>query len=214
MIKTPIQWVYVVDDDESVRLAIEDLLASVGLAVQGFESTHDFLAYPRPTVPSCLLLDVRMPGQSGMDFHRQMQDLGVRLPVIFMTGHGDIEMGVQAMKQGALDFFTKPFRDHDVLEAIYQALEYDAQRLKHEQAHARLVERWQSLTSAEQHVVHQVVAGLLSKQIAAELGLSEVTVKVRRASAMRKLELNHVVDLVRFMHALESDPKAYHTAKP
>ncbi|MEZ2721889.1 response regulator transcription factor [Paenalcaligenes hominis] len=204
---TQTQWVYVVDDDESVRLAIEDLLASVGLAVQGFASVHSFLQHSRPAVPSCLLLDVRMPGQSGMDFHRQMQELGIALPVIFMTGHGDIEMGVQAMKQGAVDFFTKPFRDHDVLEAIYQALEHDAIRLKQEHERDQLVQRWQSLTVAEQYVLRQVVAGLLNKQIAAELGLSEITVKVRRASAMRKLNLNHIVDLVQFMHALDNEAK-------
>lgn len=200
------QWVYVVDDDESVRLAIEDLLASVGLAVQGFASIQGFLQHLRPAVPSCLLLDVRMPGQSGMDFHRQMHDLGLALPVIFMTGHGDIEMGVQAMKQGALDFFTKPFRDHDVLEAIYQALELDAIRLTQEHEHDQLVQRWQSLTAAEQYVLRQVVAGLLNKQIAAELGLSEITVKVRRANAMRKLDLTHIVELVQFMHALDDSP--------
>lgn len=198
------QWVYVIDDEEAVRLAIEDLLASVGLQVHGFASVQHFLDHPRPRVPSCLLLDVRMPGQSGMDFHRQMEKFGIGMPVIFMTGHGDIEMGVQAMKQGALDFFTKPFRDHDVLEAIYHALEHDAGRLDQEQKTLMLRHRWDALTDAEQVVIRHVVDGLLNKQIAAELHVSEITVKVRRANAMRKLGINHLVDLVRFMQALEA----------
>lgn len=198
------QWVYVIDDEEAVRLAIEDLLASVGLQVHGFSSVQHFLDYHRPKVPSCLLLDVRMPGQSGMDFHRQMERLGIGLPVIFMTGHGDIEMGVQAMKQGALDFFTKPFRDHDVLEAIYHALEQDAIRLEQEQERMEMQHRWDALTDAEQVVVRHVVDGLLNKQIAAALHVSEITVKVRRANAMRKLGINHLVELVRFMQALQA----------
>lgn len=190
--------VYLVDDDASVRAALEDLLQSVGLHVQAFASTAEFLAYPRSDTPACLILDVRMPGQSGMDFHRQMPQLKLTIPVIFITGHGDIAMGVEAMKNGAIEFLTKPFRDQQLLDAIHHGLEKDrAQRQQAKDQAARLA-RWNTLTQGEQDVVQLIVQGQLNKQAAAQLGISEITVKVRRSQAMRKLALNSLPELVRF----------------
>ena len=194
--------VYIVDDDPSVRAALEDLLASVGIAVQAFSSTRDFLAYQRVDAPGCLVLDVRMPGQSGMDFHRQMQSLDIHLPVVFITGHGDIAMGVEDMKNGAIEFLTKPFRDQNLLDAIHHGIDKD--RTRREQlarSNARRA-RWASLSAGEQEVARLVVQGLLNKQIAAELGVSEITVKVRRAQVMKKMEAASLADLVRTMEKL------------
>ena len=194
--------VYIVDDDPSVRAALEDLLASVGIAVQAFSSTRDFLAYQRADAPGCLVLDVRMPGQSGMDFHRQMQSLDIYLPVVFITGHGDIAMGVEAMKNGAIEFLTKPFRDQNLLDAIHHGIDKD--RTRREQLARSNVRRarWASLSAGEQEVARLVVQGLLNKQIAAELGVSEITVKVRRAQVMKKMEAASLADLVRTMEKL------------
>ncbi|MDH5858385.1 response regulator transcription factor [Lampropedia aestuarii] len=190
--------VYVVDDDASVRAALEDLLASVGLQVQSFASTAQFLSHERPNKAACLILDVRMPGQSGMDFHRQMPQLGLDLPVIFITGHGDIAMGVEAMKNGALEFLTKPFRDQQLLDAIHHGIEKNrAQRQQAAEQAARQA-RWNSLSPGEQDVVRLVVQGLLNKQVAAQLDVSEITVKVRRSHAMRKLGMDSLAELVRF----------------
>lgn len=189
--------VYVVDDDASVRAALEDLLASVGLAVRTFGSTAEFLAHTMEQAPGCLVLDVRMPGQSGLDFHRQMRKLGIGLPVIFITGHGDIAMSVEAMKNGAIEFLTKPFRDQSLLDAIHEGIEKDRERRRNE-AHVRALQaNWASLTPGEQDVARLVVQGLLNKQIAAELGLSEITVKVRRGQAMRKMQVRSLAELVR-----------------
>lgn len=190
--------VYVVDDDASVRAALEDLLASVGLPVQSFASTAEFLAYQRPNMPACLILDVRMPGQSGMDFHRQMPQLRLNLPVIFITGHGDIAMGVEAMKNGAIEFLTKPFRDQQLLDAIHHGLEQDRAQRQQAAEQAALQARWQTLTPGEQDVVRLVVQGRLNKQVAAQLNLSEITIKVRRSHAMRKLGMDSLAELVRF----------------
>lgn len=194
--------VYVVDDDNSVRVALEDLLASVGLPVQSFASTAEFLAWPRADTPACLVMDVRMPGLSGMEFHSQMQRLGLHLPVVFITGHGDIAMGVRAIKHGAIDFLTKPFRDQDLLDAIHQGIAQDRQRRLQEAAQAERHGLWQTLTEGEREVVRLVVQGLLNKQIAHALKLSEVTVKVRRGNAMRKLQLSSLADLVRLIERL------------
>jgi len=194
--------VYIVDDDASVRAALEDLMASVGLSARAFASVAEFLAEPLPDTPGCLVLDVRMPGQSGMEFHRQMQALGIHLPVIFITGHGDIAMGVTAMKQGAIEFLTKPFRDQDLLDAILNGIELDRQRRAEDAVLADLRARWDSLSAGEQSVARLVVHGLLNKQIAAELDLSEITIKVRRSHVMRKMQVRSLAELVRVMEKL------------
>ncbi|CAM4199248.1 response regulator transcription factor [Bordetella muralis] len=194
--------VYIVDDDSSVRAALEDLLASVGLRAVTFDSTKAFLAHTVEDAPACLVLDVRMPGQSGMDFHRQMIELGIALPVVFITGHGDIAMGVQAMKSGAIEFLTKPFRDQSLLDAIHQGIEEDRERRKRAASLAELQARWSSLTVGEQDVMRLVVQGLLNKQIASRLALSEITVKVRRGHAMRKMQANSLAELVRISEKL------------
>ncbi|MCS4295527.1 FixJ family two-component response regulator [Comamonas sp. BIGb0152] len=194
--------VYVVDDDNSVRAALEDLLASVGLQVRAFASTAELLAQPLADAPACLVLDVRMPGQSGMEFQRQMQSLGLHLPVVFITGHGDIPMGVKAIKSGAIDFLAKPFRDQDLLDAIHQGIEQNRAWRLQQAARAEIQGRWQTLNDGEREVVRLVVQGLLNKQIAHQLQLSEVTVKVRRGHAMRKLQLTSLADLVRLTEKL------------
>ena len=198
--KTPI--VYVVDDDSSVRAALEDLLTSVGLDVRAFASTRDFLASPIEDTPGCLVLDVRMPEQSGMEFHRQMEEFGLHLPVVFITGHGDIAMGVKAIKRGAVEFLTKPFRDQELLDAIHQGIEQDRERRQHDAAAAELQARWMLLNEGEREVTRQVVQGLLNKQIAHQLNISEVTVKVRRGHAMRKMQAQSLADLVRLTEKL------------
>lgn len=195
--------VHVIDDDASIRAGLADLLESVSLKTHVFASVQDFLAHPRDDdAPACLVLDVRMPGQSGVDFHQQMDSLGVRMPVIFITGHGDIAMGVKAIKDGAVDFLTKPFRDQDLLDAIQAALERDRLRLEREGAAASLQARWNALTPGEQDVVRLVVRGQLNKQIAAELDVKEITIKVRRAKAMKKMAADSLVDLVRMVDVL------------
>lgn len=198
--------VYVVDDDHSVRAALEDLLASMGMQVRAFASIAAFLLHPREDAPACLVLDVRMPGQSGLEFHRQMARHGLHLPVVFITGHGDIAMGVAAMKEGAIEFLTKPFRDQELLDAIHHGLERDRVRRREDQALHALRERWALLNAGEREVVDGVVRGRLNKQIAAELGISEITVKVRRANVMRKMQARTLVDLVRLYDRLAADP--------
>ncbi|WP_312707973.1 response regulator transcription factor [Stenotrophomonas sp.] len=196
--------VYVVDDDASVRAALEDLLASMGLQVRAFASTQAFLDHPRDDAPACLVLDVRMPGQSGLDFHRSMADLGLQLPVVFITGHGDIAMGVNAIKAGAIEFLTKPFRDQELLDAIHKGITLDRERRREGEALGELQARWHTLSAGEREVVDGVVRGRLNKQIAADLGVSEITVKVRRAQVMRKMEARTLVDLVRMYDRLQA----------
>ncbi len=196
--------VYVVDDDASVRAALEDLLASMGLEVRAFASTQAFLDHPRDDAPACLVLDVRMPGQSGLDFHRSMADLGLQLPVVFITGHGDIAMGVNAIKAGAIEFLTKPFRDQELLDAIHKGIALDRERRREGEALGELQARWHTLSVGEREVVDGVVRGRLNKQIAADLGVSEITVKVRRAQVMRKMEARTLVDLVRMYDRLQA----------
>ncbi|MCC7633953.1 response regulator transcription factor [Stenotrophomonas rhizophila] len=198
----PAPMVYVVDDDHSVRAALEDLLASMGLQVRAFASTAAFLQHPRDDAPACLVLDVRMPGQSGLEFHRQMAGHGLHLPVVFITGHGDIAMGVSAMKDGAIEFLTKPFRDQELLDAIHLGIERDRQRRRDGDALEELRQRWALLNAGEREVVDGVVRGRLNKQIAADLGVSEITVKVRRAQVMRKMQARSLVDLVRMYDRL------------
>lgn len=199
--------VYVVDDDESMRLALSGLLRSIGLRVETFESPADFLAFPRDDAPSCLVLDVRLRGESGLAFQEQVEKHGLRMPIVFMTGHGDIAMTVKAMKAGAVDFLAKPFRDQDMLDAVANALAKDAERLAAERSSAGLREAYAALTPREREVMGYVVAGLMNKQIAAELNLSEVTVKVHRGQLMRKLAARSVADLVRKSEVLGIAPQ-------
>jgi FixJ family two-component response regulator len=188
--------VVIIDDDASVRESLESLLQSVGLGVQTFGSAAEFLRAGQPAGPTCLVLDVRLPGQGGLDFQRALSSEGIHLPIIFITGHGDIPMSVQAMKGGAIEFLTKPFRDQDFLDAILAGLDRDRARRDQEAAATDLRERFTSLTQREREVMAQVVAGRLNKQAAATLGLSEITVKVHRAAMMRKMRATSVAELV------------------
>jgi FixJ family two-component response regulator len=199
--------VYVIDDDESIRFVLNGLVRSVGLHVETFESPKDFLAFPKYDVPSCLILDVRLRGESGLAFQQEAQRCGVRMPILFITAHGDIEMTVKAMKAGALDFFAKPFRDQDMLDAIAHALKRDAERRESEHALATLRDSYDSLTQREREVMKFVVAGMLNKQIAYELNLSEITVKIHRGQVMKKMGSRSLPDLVRKAEALGTDRK-------
>jgi FixJ family two-component response regulator len=198
--------VVVVDDDPAVREALHSLLRSVGLRAALFGSVQEFLRSRRPDGPSCLVLDVRLPGKSGLEFQGEMAAAGIHLPVIFITGHGDIQMSVRAMKAGAVEFLTKPFRDQDLLDAIHLALERDRSRLDSEQAAAELKRRQAALTDRERQIMRLVVTGRSNKSIAADLGLSEITVKVHRGQVMRKMGAGSVADLVRMADRLEINP--------
>jgi FixJ family two-component response regulator len=189
--------VYVVDDDQAVRVALTDLLESVGLNVETFPSGQDFLKAQRADIPSCLILDVRLPGVSGLDFQRELTAANIEIPIIFITGHGDIPMTVQAMKAGAVDFLTKPFRDQELLDAIHKAVDRDRERRQPRSEVTQLRERYEELTPREREVLALVVQGLLNKQIAAELGTSETTVKIHRGQVMRKMQAESLPDLVR-----------------
>ncbi|MBP0596115.1 response regulator transcription factor [Paraburkholderia sp. LEh10] len=194
--------VYVVDDDESMRFALGNLFRSVGLRVEAFESSRDFLAFPKYDAPSCLVLDVRLRGESGLAFQEHIAKSEVHMPIVFMTGHGDIPMTVQAMKAGAVDFLAKPFRDQDMLDAVANALALDAKRLNAEQSNAALRVAYDSLTLREREVMGFVVAGLMNKQIAAEMNLSVITVKIHRGHVMKKMAARSVADLVRKSESL------------
>jgi len=189
--------VFVVDDDPSVRRAIKRLVGSVGLQVELFGSAHEFLQATRPDVPGCLVLDIRLPGISGLDLQRELAQADIRIPIVFITAHGDIPMTVRAMKAGAVEFLTKPFRDQDLLDAIQLGLERDRDRRRQEADVAKLRESFESLTPREREVLPLVVSGLLNKQIAAEIGTSETTVKVHRSQLMRKMGADSLADLVR-----------------
>jgi FixJ family two-component response regulator len=189
--------VFVVDDDASVRRAIKRLVGSIGLKVEVFGSAHEFLSSKRPEAPSCLVLDIRLPGISGLDFQRTLADANIHIPIIFITAHGDIPMTVRAMKAGAVEFLAKPFRDQDLLDAIHVALELDRTRRQQESEIAILRKRLESLTPREREVLPLVVSGLLNKQIAGEIGTSENTVKVHRSQLMRKMGADSLADLVR-----------------
>jgi FixJ family two-component response regulator len=194
--------VFVIDDDASLRAALKELLESVGLQVELFGSAEGFFEHKRPDAPGCLVLDVRLPGMSGLKCQEELANSKVHIPVIFLTGHGDIPMAVRAMKAGAVDFLTKPFRNQDLLDAVATALDHDHARRAKEESHSSLREGFKSLSQREREVVTRVASGGLNKQIAADLGVSEVTVKVHRANAMRKLRAKSVAELVRIIDLL------------
>jgi FixJ family two-component response regulator len=195
--------VIVIDDDPAIRESLGSLLRSVGLQVKLLGSVAEFLHAGRPDEPACLVLDVRLPGRSGLDFQRDLMAANIHLPIIFITGHGDIPMSVQAMKGGAIEFLTKPFRDQELLDAIHLGLARDSARLENEQAVAGLNARFETLTPREREVMTLVVAGRLNKQIAGDIGVSEITVKVHRGQVMRKMKASSLPDLARMADRLK-----------
>jgi len=194
--------VFVIDDDASLREALSSLFRSVGLQVKTFASASEFLSFKLPDSPTCLVLDVRLPGLSGLDFQAELAKAHIDIPIVFMTGHGDIPMTVRAMKAGAVEFLPKPFRDQDMLDAVQIGLERDRSRRKNADDAAKLKATFDTLTSREQEIMGLVTAGLMNKQIAGELGVSEITVKVHRGNVMRKMGAKSLADLVRMADAL------------
>jgi FixJ family two-component response regulator len=213
MLQTPIlevdRTVFIVDDDPAIRESLVSLLRSVGLKVTALGSVPDFLNCPRPDGPTCLVLDVRLPGRSGLDLQRELSAANIQLPVIFITGHGDIPMSVQAMKGGAIEFLTKPFRDQDLLDAIQLGLSRDGERRENDRELRTLSKRFETLSSREGEVMSHVVTGRLNKEIAGDLGISEITVKVHRAQAMRKMSAESLPELARM-----ADKLKLHARKP
>ena len=195
--------VFVIDDDASMRHSLSSLFRSIGLKVEVFDSATDFLKVGRPEVASCLVLDVRLPGLSGLDFQTELAKANIRIPIVFITGHGDIPMTVKAMKAGAVEFLTKPFREQDLLDAVRLGLERDRRRREGETIVSDLRARFDALTAREQEVMAFVTTGLMNKQIAADLGVSEITVKVHRGNVMRKMSAKSLADLVRMADVLE-----------
>jgi FixJ family two-component response regulator len=199
--------VFIIDDDRGMRQAIQDLVESVGLRAEAFANGQDFLGKQLSGSPSCLVLDVRLPQMSGLDFQRQLAETGVQIPIIFITAHGDIPMSVRALKSGAVEFLTKPFRDQDLLDAIQQALQRDSAAREQQTEIHELKQRYQSLTVREREVMTLVVSGMLNKQIASEIGASEATVKIHRGHAMEKMQAGSLADLVRMADKLKLSPR-------
>ena len=198
--------VFIIDDDKGMRQAIEDLVESVGLRAETFASGEEFLSRRHISGPSCLVLDVRLPQMSGLDFQRRLTETGTQIPIIFITAHGDVPMSVRALKSGAVEFLTKPFRDQDLLDAIQQALQHDRAAQEQQAEIHDLRERYHTLTAREREVMALVVSGMLNKQIASEIGASEATVKIHRGNATRKMQAASVVDLVRMADKLKLPP--------
>jgi FixJ family two-component response regulator len=205
-VKLPV--VFVVDDDNSIRQALARLFYSVQLRVEVFASAREFLGAERPDAPSCLVLDVRLPGLSGLDFQAELAKADIRIPIVFITGHGDIPMSVRAMKAGAIDFLSKPFRDQDLLDAVTRAIQRDQERREREHVIADLRTHFESLTPREREIMTLVASGLMSKQIAAKFKLSEITVKMHRSRLMKKMGARTVVELVRMAQSLGVTPSS------
>ena len=198
--------VFIVDDDRSMRQAVQDLVESVGLRAESFATGGEFLGRGRITSPSCLVLDVRLPQVSGLDFQNRLAEVGIQIPIIFITAHGDVPMSVKALKAGAVEFLTKPFRDQDLLDAIQQALQRDRAAREQQAEILNVHERYKTLTPREREVMVLVVSGLLNKQIAAEIGASEATIKIHRGNMMQKMQVGSLIELVRVSDKLKLIP--------